>query len=298
MSASRQLALASALVLTAGLTPAGMAHGQSRDSDDVLVRAIQFGRGSRIGVTVQDPENTDRKDANAGVVVESVDRNGPAEKAGIKAGDTIVEFDGDRVRSVRQFQRLVEESASGRAVAAVVSRGTQRVTVNVTPEPWTLNDGFGTRLLESPMIVRPPIPPAPPAAPRAPRAATPPPPGFDWFNNDRGPFAVIPGRGRLGITTESVDGQLAEYFGVKDGALVKSVQDGSAAAKAGIKAGDVITNINGSHVYEPSDVSRAVNRLEEGGEFTVEVMRDHKTQTLKGKVDTNQRRRSGSRAES
>jgi serine protease Do len=88
--------------------------------------------------------------------------------------------------------------------------------------------------------------------------------------------------------------QLAQYFGVKDGALVKSVQEGSAAEKAGIKAGDVITGVNGSHVYDPSDISRAVNRLESGAEFSVEIVREHKTQTLKGKLET-PARRSGTR---
>jgi len=292
------LAGALGLVLAVGLTPAAVARGQSRDSSDAIVRAMQIGRGSRIGVTVQDLEESDKKDVKSGVVVESVDAGGPADKAGIKTGDAIVELDGDRVRSTRQFRRLVQESASGRSVGAVIVRGGQRVTVNVTPEPWTLGDDFGPRLLDLPMIVRPATP-APPATPRTPRPAPAPPapPSSEWFNND-GPFTIITGRGRLGITTESVDGQLAEYFGVKDGALVKSVQDGSAAAKAGIKAGDVITSINGSHVYDPSDVSRALNRLEDGAEFTAEVIREHKTKTLKGKVETNQRHRSGLRTDS
>src|SRR5579859_1734802 len=276
MKVSIQLALAGALVLTAGLAPARVAAAQSPDSDNALMRVMQIGRGSRIGVTVQDLENTDKKDVKTGVVVEGVDAGGPADKAGIKTGDAIVEFDGDRVRSVRQFQRLVQESASDRAVGAVVSRGGQRVTVTVTPEPARFGDDFGARLLESPTIVRPAIP-TPPAAPRAPRPspAPPAPPAFDWFNGDS-TLTIVSGRGRLGVATEQLNGQLAEYFGVKDGALVKSVQDGSAGARAGIKAGDVITSINGSHVYEPSDVSRALNRLDDGAEFTIEIVRDHK----------------------
>jgi serine protease Do len=292
MKSSRQLALAGAIVLTAGLTPTAVTHGQSRDSDRTVLRALDVARGSRLGITVQDIEESDKKDVKAGVVVESVDADGPAEKAGIKTGDAIVEFDGDRVRSVRQFQRLVQESAAGRSVSAVLSRGGQRVTVTVTPQAWS-GDPFGFRLLESPTIVGPAIPPTPPAAPRTPRPA---PPAFDWFSGD-GPMTIISGRGRLGISTEQISGQLAEYFGVKDGALVTSVHDDSAASKAGIKAGDVITSINGSKVYEPSDVSRAANRLDDGAEFTVEVVRDHKTLTLKGKAETNQRRRSSVRTD-
>jgi len=295
MNVSKKIALTAALVLTAALASLAVVHGQTRDSSSAIVRAMQIERGSRIGVTVQDVEETDTKDLKSGVVVERVDAGGPADKAGIKTGDAIVEFDGDRVRSVKQFQRLVQESASGRSVNAALSRGGQHVTVTVTPEPWTFSDEFGARLLDSPMIVRPAIP-APPAAPRTPHPAPvpPSPPSAEWFNND-GAFTIITGRGSLGITTEALDGQLAQYFGVKDGALVKSVQDGSAGAKAGIKAGDVITGINGSHVYDPSDVARAIARLDEGAEFTVEVVREHKTQTLKGKIEAGQRHRSGLR---
>src|ERR1051326_1190860 len=134
MKVSRELSLAGVLVLAAGFAPAGAVHGQSRDGADMLIRAAQVGRGSHIGVTVQDIEESDKKDVKSGIVVETVDSGGPAEKAGIKPGDAIVEFDGDRVRSVRQFQRLVQESAPGRAVGAVLSRGGQRVTVNITPD--------------------------------------------------------------------------------------------------------------------------------------------------------------------
>src|SRR5262249_35265119 len=194
-----------------------------------VVSALQSVRGSRIGVSVQDPEESDKKDVKAGVIVDSVDEGGPASKAGIKTGDEILEFDGDRVRTVRQFQRLVQESAARRPPGPVLSRGGQRMAVTVTPEQWTAGDDFGFRLLESPSIVRPALP-APPTPPRTPRPAAPPtPPAFDWFNGD-GAFTILGGRGRLGIVTEQLNGQLAEYFGVKDGALVKSVQDGSAGA--------------------------------------------------------------------
>ena len=184
----------------------------------------------------------------------------------------------------------------GRPVEMIVSRGGQRVPLKVTPEPWTLGDDFGMRLLESPGILRAiPTTPRPPAAPRSPRPA-PTPPAFDFLNGD-GPLTIVTGRGHLGLTTEELSSQLAQYFGVKEGVLVKSVQDGSAGAKAGVKAGDVITSINGSHVYDPSDISRAVNRMDAGAEFSLDVMRDHKTQTLKGKIEsTPARRRSAVRA--
>jgi serine protease Do len=85
--------------------------------------------------------------------------------------------------------------------------------------------------------------------------------------------------------------QLGEYFGAKGGALVTSVRSDSAAAKAGVKAGDVITAINGEDVKVPGDVRRAAGRIESGGEFTIEVLRDKNKLTLKGKTEPRQERR-------
>ena len=65
----------------------------------------------------------------------------------------------------------------------------------------------------------------------------------------------------LGVEAESVDGQLAQYFGVKEGVLVRSVSKGSAAEKAGISAGDVIIKIDDAHIATPSDISNRLRML-------------------------------------
>jgi serine protease Do len=189
----------------------------------------------------------------------------------------VTEFDGERVRSVRQFSRLVQETPPGRSVAVLLSRGGQRVTANLTVERAGWGDDFSMRLLEAPRIARPAVPPAPPAppAPRAPSLAPAVP--FDVFR-------FTSGR-RLGVTIETLDDQLAQYFGVKEGVLVRSVEADSAAAKAGVKAGDVITAINGRKIYEAPDVNRAVDRMEPDSDVTIDVVRDHKPQTLKGKLE-------------
>ena len=77
---------------------------------------------------------------------------------------------------------------------------------------------------------------------------------------------------------------------MKEGVLVKSVQADSAAQKAGIKAGDVITGINGSKVYDASDLNRAIDRVDANGEFTAEIVRDKKTQSVKGKLESREAR--------
>lgn len=281
MKVSNWGALAGIVILAGALAPARVARAQSRDT---VLRAIEVGRGSRIGASVSVEDAIDNKDAKSAVSIDTVEPGGPADKAGIKAGDAVTEFDGERVRSVRQFLRLVQETTPGRSVPVVLSRGGQRVTVNVTPERASFGDDFGLRYLDAPLTrlaIPAPATPVPPAAPRAPRppAIASPALPFDLFTRPRS-------TGRLGVTIEDLDPQLAEYFGVKDGVLVKSVAEESVAAKAGFKAGDVITSINGRHVYDASDITRALDRVESNGEFTVEVTRDKKSHTLKGKLET------------
>ena len=282
MTVSRWAAVAGAVVVIAGASPVQV----SAQGREPLTRAFEFiGRGAQIGVAVEELEGEDAKQMKGGVRVETVTPAGPADKAGVKAGDTITEFDGERVRSVLQFSRLVQETPAGRGVAVVVQRGGQRMNMTITPERRSWSDDFGVRMLDVPRTwVSPaPAPPRPPAV-RAPE-----------LQDIPGLFRFSSGR-RLGVTVEGLDDQLAAYFGVKEGALVKSVADDSAAQKAGIKAGDVIVSINGSKVSDASDVSRILNRVDDGGEFTAEIVRDKKTQTLKGKIETRETRETRPRA--
>ena len=269
-------ALAGALVLAAGTGAPAPVVAQEHDA---VSRAFEVvGRGAQIGVAVEDLEEADAKQTKGGVRVETVTPDGPADKAGIKAGDTITEFDGERVRSTMQFSRLVRETPHGRQIPVGLSRGGQRMSVTVTPEARTLSDDFGFRMLDIPRPGRVPTPARPLARPPRPPAVAP--EGFDL----RGLMGLGSAR-RLGVTVESLDDQLAEYFGVKEGVLVKSVHADSAAQKAGIKAGDVITGLNGSKVYDAADLTRALDRITESGEFTADIVRDKKSQSVKGKVE-------------
>ena len=91
---------------------------------------------------------------------------------------------------------------------------------------------------------------------------------------------VWTGRGRLGVVAQPVTDQLATYFGVKDGVLVTQVTDGSAAAKAGIKAGDVITSVNAKPVKDTGDILDALQGVEDGKVVPVEITRDKQVQTI------------------
>jgi serine protease Do len=245
---------------------------QSRDSEPAfaapeLEQAFRIlkGPGGQIGVTIRDltQEDLKGKAGSTGVMIEQVETDSPAAKAGFRAGDIVVEFDGERVRSTRQFTRLVQETATGRPVATAVLRDGQRVTLNVEPREggsFRMVDGLGNYSFSLPKAV-------PPPAKLAPRVET------------------LFGTGRLGITVSDLSSQLAGYFGTKDGVLVTSVNDNSTANKIGVRAGDVITGIDSGTVTTGADLRRRLQRLEEGDEFTLTIVRDKKTMSLKGKLE-------------
>lgn len=277
------MALLGAAGLGASMAPAG-AQTRVRVTQPGDWQVFGFG-GSRLGVSISDVDAADAK-GSAGVRIDEVEEGSPAEKAGFKTGDVVVEFDGERVRSARQFSRLVSETPAGRQVTAAVMRGGQRVTLSVATREassgFGLLDGDRLRALETLRErVRPtPAPPAPPRAPRAPRA--PEPPGLERF---------FYSGNQLGVTTSSVSEQLREYFGVKNGVLVTSVTDDSAASRAGVKAGDVIVSLNGRSIDDASELREEMQRLDAGEEFTLEIVRDRKPMTLKGKAQERPSRR-------
>jgi serine protease Do len=283
-------------------TPAPTPTPRVRESGP---RVLQFmrGGGSWIGVSVRDVEESDataEKPTTSGVLVDEVTPQSPAEAAGLKPRDIVVEFDGERVRSTRQFTRLVQETPAGRKTAAIVLRGGARVPLTIVPSESSGARFFGEfdgmpdiagrwmgRVPPAPPA--PPVPPAPPAAsvPPAPPAPPAPPRGFFEFED----FSRRGASGRLGISVSELQPQLAEYFGTKDGVLVTSVSDNSVASGAGIKAGDVITSVNGKDVMSASELRQRIAEVKDGEEFSIGVVRDRKATTLKGKAETGSVRR-------
>ena len=266
----------------AGAATLGARHEQSAVwGNDVLANAEQavrvFGGGSQIGVSIRDFNDDELKAGKVtnGVVIEDVEADGPAQKAGFKAGDVVTDYDGERVRSTRQFIRLVQETADGRPVAASVMRDGQRVPLTVQPRPggsfkfWDGSEDHAFRL--APKVMPPAIFKEDMISPK-----------FDVF--------VAGAAGPLGLSVDDLTPQLGEYFGAREGVLVKTVRDNSNASRAGVKAGDVITSVNGGAVSSAVDLRRRAQRLEDGDEFTLAIVRDKKPMTLKGKVEAPARR--------
>jgi serine protease Do len=245
-------------MLAGALTGAGAVGAEETDH---AFRGLELLGGSRLGITLE--EVAADAVAPRGARVASVEEESPAEVAGLREGDVIVEFDGEAVRSVRQLARLVRETPADRRVEIGVVREGKRemLTAELEARPR-----FGLlRELRNPV------------------------PGFDWrgladLGGDSAPhirlgpdawrMAPGPGRPRLGIRYQELGDQLAEYFGAGEGGvLVVHVDRDSPADRAGLKAGDVVTRVGERAVEGGDDLRAAVREAADGATLQVTVSR-------------------------
>jgi serine protease Do len=195
-----------------------------------------------------------------GVEVSSVFEGSAAAEAGLREGDVVLEFAGERVRGVEHFSRLVRETPVGRRVDLSIFRGGKQQTL-------TAEDGErkGPKVVTFSLCCNDEdcevhIPKF-----KIPKFA------FDFDI----PRPLILTRSRsLGAELETVEDQIAAYFGVKSGALVRSVDDGSAASKAGLKAGDVIVSMAGKSISQSNEVGDAIRNAHGQDKVACEIMRN------------------------
>lgn len=263
----------------------------SEPSQGLFPVEVYSGEGGYLGVYLEEVTSERTKELGLteerGAIVMKVVSASPAEKAGLKENDVIVSFNGRRVDSVRELQRLLNETPADRSVQIEIFRGGSRQSIAATLSKRSIH-GFGGALSQ----------------------------GFDdkffkqrenWdelkrseealrqyqgkidsFPRDFGDFTFVnPGEyaffggTRLGISAESLTDQLAEFFGVKDnkGALVASVQENSPAAKAGLKAGDVIIAVDSERVENVRGLIKALSEKKEGT-IALKVVRNRSEQTI------------------
>ncbi len=229
-------------------------------SEDML------GGGSYLGVDTRDI-SADRIEPlhlkeERGVEVTMVDQDAPAGKAGIKEHDVILTINGNQVESVEQLRRMIHEIPAGRTVVIGISRNGQPITLkaqladrkhafNVAPN---FNQNFKFEM--------PPMPPMP---------------DIDIPVS----VVVVQSSSRSGLMVENLTAQLGDFLGAKNGrgVLVRSVEKGSRAERAGFRAGDVIFKINGNVVNDTGDFSHALRSLKENS-ASIGIIRDKKEQTL------------------
>jgi S1-C subfamily serine protease len=183
-------------------------------------------------------------DGEKGVVVKEAAPDGPAAKAGVKAGDRVVKVAGQEVKDADAFVKAVAAHKPGEKLALTVVRDGKEQTVSAI---------LGER-------------PAPPA--RRPDLLVPP--------GDRPPVY-------LGVQLQPLTPDLRKQLkaDVDDGVVVAEVIPNSPAEKAGVKRDDVITAVGGHPVKGPEDVREEVQRAGPGKELALAVVRGGEKLTLK-----------------
>ena len=210
--------------------------------DDVQV--LLGGGGSWLGVGVAEvtPEKVKelKLPAERGALLGKIVPDSPAAKAGLKENDVVTELNGQRVEGSEQFRRMIREIPAGRTAQLTVWRDGRQQSVTVTlgkseaahrhamfsPAPGT----FAFHMPEMPDLS-----------------------GLEGLRNFNFSFS---GRARLGIDAEDLKGDLGNYFGAPDGegVLVRNVFENSPAAKAGLKAGDVIISMDGERIRSAGEL--------------------------------------------
>ena len=181
--------------------------------------------------------------AERGVLLDRVVPDSPAAKAGLKDSDVITEINGQRVEGAAQFRRMIHEIPAGRSAQFTVWRDGRAQTISVTLGKSEEHGNTWFRTAPRAFSFQLPKIEVPEVAPM---------PDMDW-----GGYGVLAGaRPRLGIDAEDLSGQFGAYFGAPDGegVLVREVNSGSPAEKAGVKSGDVITSLNGDRVRSLGDL--------------------------------------------
>jgi serine protease Do len=200
-----------------------------------------------------------------GVEVRCIDANSPAAKAGLKEGDVVLEYNGAKVEGGEQFMRLVRETPPGRAASLTVFRSGSNQTLSATIGQRQTGQ-FAFLDSDEPLMAFPEMPRvAPMPALRMPDMPT----SFMVWSSPT-----------LGVESESLKPQLAEYFGVKEGVLVRAVVHDSAAEKAGFKAGDVIVKVEGEKVTTPKEISAILQSSRSKRTLTITLIRHQKELVL------------------
>jgi serine protease Do len=236
-----------------------------------FVMSLDGDGGSWLGVETQEVSAEKAKElklsSEHGALIGKVLSDSPAAKAGLKENDIVTEINGQRVEGTTQFRRMIHEIPAGRAVQLSIWRDGNQQTVTATlGKSEERHDMMFKKVTPQAFAFRVP------EMPEIPDVPTP-----EW----NGTF-LMNAKPRLGIDAEDLGGQLGSFFGVPEGEgiLVRNVNSDSAAAKAGVKAGDVITSFNGERIRTASELREKLAGVEGGKTVKLGIFRNKSNITL------------------
>jgi membrane-associated protease RseP (regulator of RpoE activity) len=256
------------LFLALSRQPSRAANQLVFSSEGVFFGGDDQGTGAYLGVDInevtQERLSALKLKEERGVEVLVVDQDSPAGKAGLKPQDVILSINGTNIESGPQLRRLIRETPPGRTVTLAISRDGQAQTFKVElgdrTKAWSWKGTEHAWGVEMPKVT---------VMPSLPEMEFP------------GSVVVVHSSMRSGLMVENLTAQLGEFFGVKSGrgVLVRSVDKGSRADQAGMRAGDVIVRIDAEKIDDTSDFSRALRTLK-AGKSSIALVRDKREQTL------------------
>jgi len=215
-------------------------------ADDDNLQIFMGAGGGWLGVGVSEVSTDKVKSLKLpeerGALLGKIVPDSPAAKAGLKENDVVLEINGQRIEGSEQFRRMIHEIPAGRTANLTVWRDGSSQNIKVTVgqrEAGNMKifaDGPKSFAFKMPTL------------PEMPDMS-----GLEHLRT----FSMIsPGRPLLGIDAENLRGEFGNFFGAPDGegVLVRGVFANSAAAKAGVKVGDVITSLNGERIRNASEL--------------------------------------------
>ena len=238
--------------------------------DDLQIFMGSGGGWLGVGVSEVSAEKmkTLRLPEERGALLGKIVPDSPAAKAGLKENDVVLEINGQRIEGTEQFRRMIHEIPAGRTANLTVWRDGRSQNIKVTVGK---HDAGNMKVFaDGPKSFAFKMPPMPAM------------PDLSGLEHLRSFSMISPGRPLLGIDAETLEGDFGNYFGAPngEGVLVRGVFASSPAAKAGLKAGDVITSLNGERVRSASELREKLLTNREGKSIKLGVLRNKSELTL------------------
>ncbi|MCF8496595.1 MAG: DegQ family serine endoprotease [Alphaproteobacteria bacterium] len=211
----------------------------------VVDQILKYGHTRRgwLGVRIQSvtPEIADSLslEHSTGALVASLTPGGPAEKAGLKAGDVILEFNGQEISAMRNLPRLVAETEINSEAEILYWRAGKKDTTQVKVGELEKAEEEGV---------------------------------FEEGEPEPGPVVAGVEVPLVGLTLKALSDPVRREFGIQkevNGVLVGGVKDLSEAAQKGLLEGDVIVEINQKPVTDPKEAARSFEGAAQEGRSSV-----------------------------
>jgi serine protease Do len=198
-------------------------------------------------------------ETDKGVIVDDVIDDSPADDAGLRSNDVIISFDDNEIEDIDDLNDRMRDYDPGDEVEVkILRRGKEKTyTVELGRErdrhrSWSFH--FDDDDWNIPGVY-----------------------GLSNWSDDRG--------GYLGVFTMELSDQLMDYFDTRFGVLVTEVEEDSPAEEAGLKAGDVILNVDRERVDSPGDLREVIRDHEAGDEVEIVVVRKGEEMTISANLD-------------